>query len=86
VFLILADEKIFLLYYFTPTAYATIDTTIIHHVYKYDFQSAFLFSTTGSWNLFAIKLEAVFGLVFFHVNGFNLNFILDPGRIYKLTN
>jgi len=32
-------------------------------------QSAFLFSTTGSWDLFAIKSAAVFGLAFFQVNG-----------------
>jgi len=30
--------------------------------------SAFPFSTTGSWDLFAIKSAAVFGLVFFQVN------------------
>jgi len=35
--LFLTDEKIFLLYYFSPTAYATNDNTIIHHVYKPDF-------------------------------------------------
>ena len=40
---------------FTPTAYATNDTTIIHHVYKPDF---------------AIKSVAMFCLVFFQVNGY----------------
>jgi len=54
---------------FTPTAYATNDTTIIHHVYKPDFSICVPFSTTGSWDLFAIKSAAVFGLVFFQVNG-----------------
>ena len=52
----------------TPTAYAFIDTTIIHHVYKPDFAICVPFSTTGSWVLFAVKLVAVFGLVFFQVN------------------
>ena len=42
----------------TPMAYATIDTLIIHRVYK-------PFSSTGSWDLFAVKSAAVFGLVFF---------------------
>ena len=35
---------------FTPTAYATKDTTLIHHVYKPDFAVCVLFSTTGSWH------------------------------------
>ena len=49
----------------TPTAYATIDRIIIHHVYKLDFAVQIPFSSTGSWHLFAIKLAAVFSLVFF---------------------
>ena len=49
----------------TPTAYATIDTIIIHHVYKPDFAVCVPFSSTGSWELFAIKSAAVFGQVFF---------------------
>jgi len=56
---------------FTPTAYATNDTTIIHHIYKPDFALCVRFFTTGSWDLFAIKSAAVFGLVFVQVNGFN---------------
>ena len=47
------------------TAYATIDTTIIHHVYKPDFPVCVPISSTGSWDLFAIKSAAVFGIVFF---------------------
>jgi len=54
---------------FTPTAYATNDTTIIRHVYKPILQSAFLFAPAWSWDLLAIKLTAVYGLVFFQVNG-----------------
>ena len=52
-----------------PMAYAIIDTAIIHHVYKLDFAVCVLFSMTGSCDLFAIKSAAVFGLVFFQVNG-----------------
>ena len=48
----------------TPTTYATIDTKINHIVYKADFAVCVPFSTTGSWDLFAIKSKAVFGLVF----------------------
>ena len=70
-FLIITDENIFLLYYFTPTTYATNDTTIIHPI----LQSAFPFSTTGSWDLFAIKSAAVFGLVFFQISVDNQIFI-----------
>ena len=55
----------------TPTAYATIDTTIIHHVYKPDFSSLRSFyAPTGSWDLIAIKSAAVFGLVFFQISGY----------------
>jgi len=32
-------------------------------------QSAVLFAPARSWNLFAVKSAAVFGLVFFQVNG-----------------
>ena len=32
-------------------------------------QSTFLFSMTGSWDMFAITSAVVFGLVFFQVNG-----------------
>ena len=42
----------------THTAYATIDTTIIHHVYN--FPVCVPISSTGSWDLFAIKSVAVF--------------------------
>ena len=50
---------------FTPTAYATFDTTIIHHVYKPNFEVCVPFlAPAGSWDLFAIKSAAVFGLVF----------------------
>jgi len=49
----------------TATAYATIDTAIIHHVYKPDFAVCVPISMTGSWDLFATKSAAVFGLVFF---------------------
>ena len=52
----------------TPTTYATIDTTIICHVYKPDFVVCVRISATGSWDLFAIKSAAVFRLVFFQVN------------------
>ena len=48
----------------TPTAYASNDTTIIRHVYKPDFAVCVPISTTGSWDLFAIKSAVVFGLVF----------------------
>ena len=53
----------------TPMAYITIDTTRIHHVYKHDFAVCALFSTTGSWDVFAIKSAALFGLVLFPVDG-----------------
>ena len=62
---------------FTPTAYATNDTTIIHLIYKPDFVACVTFSTTGSWDLFAIKSAAVFGLVFFQVNGHNVIYIVS---------
>ena len=53
---------------FTATAYSTIDTTVIHHVYK-PLLSAFLFAPADP---FAIKSAPVFGLVFFRVNANNL--------------
>jgi len=63
----------------TSTAYATVDTTTIHHIYNLILQSAFLFSTTGSWDLFVIKSVAVFGLVFFQAND-----VLPITRLYAL--
>jgi len=68
----LTDEQISRVYYFHTYGYATNDTTIIHHVYKPDFAVCIPISTTGSWDLFAIKSASVFGLVFFYVNGFNV--------------
>ena len=65
VLLILNDEKYPVCITSTPKAYATIDTKLIHHVYKTDFAVCVPISTTGSWDLFAIKSAAVFGLVFF---------------------
>ena len=65
VFLILTDEIYPVCFNSTSTAYATIDTIIIHHVYKPNFAVCVPFSSTGSWDLFAIKSAAVFGLVFF---------------------
>ena len=54
----------------TPTAYATNDTTIIHHVYKPNFAVCVpFFHDRKLGPVFAIKLAAVFGLVFFQVIG-----------------
>ena len=52
---------------FSPTAYASNDSTIIHHVYKPEFAVCVPFFTTGSWDLFVIKSVAVFGLVSFRL-------------------
>ena len=67
----LSDERCSFCITFTPTTYATNDTTIIHHIYNPDFSICVPLSTTGNWDLFAIKSAAVFGLVFFQVNGNN---------------
>jgi len=56
VFLTLADEKIFLLYYF----YSHGLCNHRHNNNSPILQSAFLFSTTGSCDLFAIKSAAMF--------------------------
>jgi len=40
---------------FTPTAYATIDTTIIRHVYIPGFAVCVPFGPAGSCDLFAIN-------------------------------
>ena len=61
----------------TPTAYATIGTTIIHHVYKPDFAVCIPFFHDRNWDLLATKSGAVFGLVFFQVNAPELIFKID---------
>ena len=58
---------------FTSTAYATKDTTIIHHIYKLDFAVWVPFSTT-------IKSAALFDLVFFQVNALLRVWILTRQR------
>jgi len=52
----------------TSTAYATNDT---YRMYKLILAVCFPFATTGSWDFFAIKSAAEFGLVFFQVNDFH---------------
>ena len=53
---------------FTSMAYATNDTTIIHHVYKPDFAVCVPFCPGRKLGLVCHQTAAVFGLVFFQVN------------------